>query len=219
MAEPLTPVRLTSTGHGRCGLLAWLGLVVLGVTLVWLLGLIRFAWSIPDSIADSQTPTDAIVILTGGSERIETGLALLIENKAHKAFVSGVAPSVTIEKILALSGNSSKNIRSRIESGYSALDTAGNASETAHWIKQHGYRSLRLVTSSYHMPRSLLEFKRALPDVRIIPHPVFSDRVRPKRWWDSPGTVILIMGEYNKYLLSSIRAFVSAGFAPIDSDQ
>lgn len=211
MVEPLAPVRMTSAILFRRGMLSCVCLIALSLVALWLSGLLRFAWSIPDQIADSQTPTDAIVILTGGSERIATGLALLNENKARKAFVSGVDPSVTIEKLLEVSGHSSTPIVARIESGYSARDTAGNASESAQWIKQNGYRSLRLVTSSYHMPRSLLEFECALPDVRIIPHPVFSDRVRPKRWWDSPGTVSLIIGEYNKYLLTSIRAYACSG--------
>jgi len=212
-------VRMSNAAIRRRVPLVCVCLIVLCASVLWLLGLIDFARSIPDRIEDTQTPTDAIVILTGGSERIETGLALLNENKALKAFVSGVDPSVTIEKILELSGHPGTNIVTRIESGHSARDTAGNASESSLWIKQNGYQSLRLVTSSYHMPRSLLEFERALPDTRIIPHPVFSDRVRPQRWWVSPGTVSLIIGEYNKYLLSSIRAYAYAGFDPVVSEE
>ena len=65
-----------------------------------------------------------------------------------------------------------------------------------------GYRSLRLVTSGYHLPRSLLEFRHAMPDVTLIPHPVFSESVKQERWWAWPGTANLIVGEFNKYLLA-----------------
>ena len=72
-------------------------------------------------------------------------------------------------------------------------------------MRQEGFNSLRLVTASYHMPRSLLEFSRVMPEVRIIPHPVFPERVKQERWWASPGTASLIVAEYQKYLLALAR--------------
>ena len=71
-------------------------------------------------------------------------------------------------------------------------------------MRQHGYRSLRLVTGGYHMPRSLLEFSEALPEAEVVPHPVFPDRVKQASWWTRPGTAALIIGEYNKYLLTRL---------------
>ena len=88
-----------------------------------------------------------------------------------------------------------------IEVGHSAGDTAGNADETAAWMGDHGYRSLRLVTSSYHLTRALLEFRLAMPAVTVVPHPVFAETVKQDRWWAWPGTASLIVGEFNKYLL------------------
>ncbi len=89
--------------------------------------------------------------------------------------------------------------------GYSASDTISNASETAKWMAAQGYLSLRLVTASYHMRRSLLEFRRAMPEARIVPHPVFSENVKLDGWWRWPGTAMLIIGEYNKYLVALVR--------------
>ena len=87
-------------------------------------------------------------------------------------------------------------------------NTAGNAIETTVWMKKHEYRSLRLVTAAYHMPRSLLEFGHAMPGVTLIPHPVFPEKVKQDYWWGWPGTASLMVGEYDKYLLAWLRHWV-----------
>lgn len=172
---------------------------------LWSVGLIRFARAIPDDVADSNTATDAIVVLTGGSERLAAGLRLLAEHKGERVFISGVHPGVPVGDLLRVAGASASGGDPRIEMGHGARDTAGNAEETAAWVRQRGYRSLRLVTGNYHMPRSLLEFEHALPDARVIPNPVFPSRVHQDSWWRSPGTATLIISEYNKYLLAIAR--------------
>lgn len=196
--------------------LAALSIAVLltGAGGAWCAGLIRFAGAIPDEVADPLRHTDAIVVLTGGSERLGTGLQLLAENKAERVFISGVAPNVEVARLIRLAGHPVDDLQRRVDAGHGALDTEGNAAETAAWIRAHGYKSLRLVTGSYHMPRSLLEFNRALPDVEVVPHPVFPSHVQQKTWWLRPGTAALIIREYNKYLLASLecwaRFFVAA---------
>ncbi len=72
-------------------------------------------------------------------------------------------------------------------------------------MQNEGYHSLRLVTASYHMPRSLLEFRRAMPDIEILPYPVFPVRFKQDQWWLWPGTLTLLVTEYDKYLLSLAR--------------
>ena len=72
--------------------------------------------------------------------------------------------------------------------GHEAINTLGNAHETAQWIRSQGFRSLRLVTAWYHMPRSLLEFDRAMPEIDIVAHPVFPEQVKQERWWTWRGT-------------------------------
>lgn len=171
----------------------------------WSAGLVRFASAIPDTVADPVSHTDAIVVLTGGSERLATGLQLLAENKADRMFVSGVHPAVDVAKLIKLAGRPSTDLDRRVEAGHGALDTGGNAAETAAWMRERGYRSLRLVTGNYHMPRSLFEFRMALPEAEVIPNPVFPNHVRQASWWLRPGTAALIIGEYNKYLLASLE--------------
>jgi uncharacterized SAM-binding protein YcdF (DUF218 family) len=55
------------------------------------------------------------------------------------------------------------------------------------------------------MPRALLEFGMAMPDVRIIPHPVASPNVHIDEWWRRRGTAHLLIIEYSKYLVALLR--------------
>ena len=45
---------------------------------------------------------------------------------------------------------------------HAALDTIGNAEESAKWVNSHGYGRVIVVTNNYHMPRSLVEFEALL---------------------------------------------------------
>jgi uncharacterized SAM-binding protein YcdF (DUF218 family) len=188
--------------------LRWLGVpagVLVALFLMWLGGLAWFARAIPDEVNDPASATDAIVVLTGGSLRVQSGIALLTAGKAKKLFVSGVHHGTDVPALLRAEHQPPDKVACCIALGYDADNTLGNAQETATWMRQEGFHSLRLVTASYHMPRSLLEFARAMPDVRVIPHPVFPERVKQERWWAWPGTASLIVAEYQKYLLALAR--------------
>jgi uncharacterized SAM-binding protein YcdF (DUF218 family) len=152
--------------------------------------------------------------LTGGSLRLEQGLALLADRRAKKLFVSGVHRGVDVRELLRLSRQAPEELDCCIALGYEADDTAGNAVETAVWIDSEGYRSLRLVTAGYHMPRSLLEFRAAMPGVEIVPHPVFPGQVKIEAWWRWPGTAALIASEYNKFLIAVAGHALRRLFAP-----
>lgn len=174
-------------------------------------GLIWFADSIAVSSEDAETPTDAIVVLTGGSQRVQSGLQLLAAGKAKKLFVSGVYHGTDVTALLHAQRQSPEAVQCCIVLGHTADNTYGNALETAAWMRQEGYGSLRLVTANYHMRRALLEFGRAMPEMRIVPHPVFPDTVRQDRWWAWPGTLDLIIGEYDKYLWALVRPWFGSG--------
>jgi uncharacterized SAM-binding protein YcdF (DUF218 family) len=92
--------------------------------------------------------------------------------------------------------------------GHEADDTFGNAQETAQWIRGQGFHSLRLVTAWYHMPRSLLEFGRAMPEIDIVAHPVFPAQVKQEHWWAWRGTAVLLISEYVKYLGALARPLI-----------
>ncbi len=177
--------------------------------LVWAGGLVWFANSIPrppaGESADATRPTDAIVVLTGGSGRLGMGLDLLTAGRARKLFVSGVYEGLDVQELLRKSRQSPSDVECCITLGYSADSTIGNAYETADWLREQGFRSMRLVTANYHMKRSLLEFRMVIPDVEVVPHPVASPNVHLDDWWKWPGTASLLVTEYNKYLLTLLR--------------
>ena len=185
-------------------LLAGLAGVALTLGVLWLLGLVLFAERV-SHLAPQPGATDAIVVLTGGSERVAVGVALLAGGSARLLFVSGVPEGVTGEAVLNGAGAGASALLARIVLGHSAQDTAGNAAETADWARREHVRSLRLVTANYHMPRSLIEFRRAMPEVAILPHPVFPERFKDREWWRWPGTLTLMVREYDKFLLAILR--------------
>ncbi len=92
-----------------------------------------------------------------------------------------------------------------VDLDYSALNTYGNAVQARRWAVEHGFQSLIVVTSAYHMPRALAELAHQLPDARLIPFPVVSDRLRIEPWWSSGDTTRLVLSEYLKYLAAKVR--------------
>lgn len=185
----------------------WLLILGAAAMLLWAAGLVWFANAIPESVADRDTMTDAIVVLTGGSERLDTGLTLLAAGKARKLFVSGVHRGVDMAELLRTSKSGREHLECCIVLGYAADDTIGNAAETAAWIKAEGYRSLRVVTAAYHMRRALMELRHAMPDSIILAHPVFPEVVKAE-WWRWPGTASLIATEYSKFLVARLRLWI-----------
>lgn len=177
----------------------------------WLGGLFWFVSQVPSPAPPVADRTDAIVVLTGGSERLDTGLRLLAEGFAAKLFVSGAAPGVDLAALLRVARRPPKKLACCIAIGYRADNTAGNARETSEWMHEQGFTSLRLVTAAYHMPRSLLEFRRAMADTVIIPHPVFPPRFKREQWWLWPGTASLLTSEYNKHLVARLWPSAGAG--------
>ena len=193
-----------SRHRGRRGLRAALWAVV-AVALLWVGGLVWYASLIPRPGAPSPVNSEAIVVLTGGSDRLAEGLRLLDGGFATKLFVSGVYHRVEVKELLRVAKMNPGELECCIELGYTADNTAGNARETASWMAKEGFRSLRLVTASYHMPRSLMEFHRAMPEIEIIVHPVFPEGFKRDEWWLWPGSTTLIVSEFGKYLMALAR--------------
>lgn len=176
----------------------------------WVAGFFWFIEQIPRQIEDPDSVTDAIVVLTGGAGRLGTGLDLLARGQGGKLFISGVYRGVDVAEILRASRKAPENLECCVELGHDAHDTRSNANETGQWVAAEGITSLRLVTASYHMPRSRIEFSRAMPTVRLIAHPVFPPSVHIDEWWRWPGTTSLLIGEYSKYLIASAASMWSS---------
>jgi len=182
------------------------------VIVIWLGGFLAFAAAIPPKVRDADRPVDAIVVLTGGDVRLAEGFALLDRGIAKKMLISGVADGVKLPALLqALNGSqpSQQMLDCCVTLGYDARSTEGNALESLRWLTDNGFKSLRLVTANYHMNRSLLEFRRAMPGIEIIPHPVFPRQMQEPYWFARPGTMYLLFNEYHKYLAAAGRARIS----------
>jgi uncharacterized SAM-binding protein YcdF (DUF218 family) len=173
-------------------------------------GFVWFAENLPPPTAEA-TETDAIVVLTGGSDRISTGLALLETGKGKRLFVSGVHHGVEIVDLLKIARASSgggaldPSLAARIDLGHAAGDTVGNAMETAEWMRAHHFHTMRLVTADYHMRRAMIDFRIAAPDIEIWPNPVRPPNTEAGRWWRDRATFNLLLAEYGKYLIAKWR--------------
>jgi len=181
-----------------------IGAVLILLAGLWGAGLFRYADAIPVEVTAPGQKTDAIVVLTGGSGRLDEGLRLLEHGLGAKLFISGVYQGVDMESLLEAYRRNPKDLNCCVDIGH-AQDTIGNAAETAVWVHKKGFSSLRLVTSAYHMPRSVLEFKNVLPGMELVQNPVFPAHVKQQRWWAWPGTTGLIVSEYNKFLMAWAR--------------
>ena len=149
--------------------------------------------------------TDAIIVLTGGHERIETGLDLFAEKRAPKLFISGVHEGVKMEEIArewkGLDNGSTALPACCMALGHQALSTIENASETKAWMEREKVHSVRLVTSPYHMPRAVMEFRSLIPDAEIIPHAVSDENLTPNNQFFWFITFI----EYHKWLVRALQ--------------
>lgn len=152
---------------------------------------------------------DAIIVLTGGNDRIAQGVKLLAKGKAEKLLISGVNRKSEFSDLLSVQGVDDllavgAGLADKISLGRKAVNTVGNAEEAKEWASKNNVKSIILVTANYHMPRALVEFRKLLPSTEIEPYPVFPKNFNKKNWMDDKFVRDLIVREYNKYLYSSI---------------
>lgn len=165
-----------------------------GLFLLWVIGFVWFAVDLPRP-ADNR-PTDAIVVVTGGAGRVGRGLALLEQGRAKRLLVSGADRRVKPMELAEAYHAPRALVQCCVDLGYEAADTRSNAEETVAWLKARRYRSVRLVTSDWHMRRARFELKRVLPDtISLLPDAVAA----------TPDLTALFK-EYNKYLLRRVSA-------------
>ncbi|MEO1199500.1 MAG: YdcF family protein [Pseudomonadota bacterium] len=155
--------------------------------------------------SDPPTTADGIVVLTGGPSRIADAVRLLEQGRGDRLLISGVYPSTTSTEIAATLEANEALFDCCIDLDYRAQNTFGNAREARDWAKRNGYRSLIVVTNDYHMPRTLVELGKTLPDVELRPFPVDSGLAEPSRWFSDPGAMRVLSGEFVKYTLSLVN--------------
>lgn len=174
---------------------------------LWLAGLHWFTRHVGDAPGgNGHARADAIVVLTGGSNRLQTGFDLLEKNLGKKLFISGVYRGVEVRELLRLwREEGHDDLKESVTLGFDADDTIGNARETAEWLRREKFRSFYLVTANYHLRRALLEFKIIAPGFRIISYPVTPEGLDMNNWWRNKAHRILIIKEYMKYLVTLFR--------------
>jgi uncharacterized SAM-binding protein YcdF (DUF218 family) len=173
------------------------------------LGFGWFLWRVPVEEVPLKRNADGIVVLTGGASRLSDAIELLAAGRGQRLLISGAYRGTNQSEIIRLNPEFARLVCC-VDFDHS-LNTLGNAIETRRWAQMRGFRSLIVVTSSYHMPRALAEIAHQLPDATLVAFPVVSDRLRSEPWWASSNTMRLIVLEYLKYLYAQVRMRVNPG--------
>jgi uncharacterized SAM-binding protein YcdF (DUF218 family) len=193
------------------------GMVLAGLGLVlFLVGFFWFVRHVPAEEVALDRNADGIVVLTGGASRVTDAIELLAEGRGTRLLISGVHPSSNATEIARQMPGREKLVACCVDLDYAAINTIGNAVGTRRWVRERGFRSLIVVTSSYHMPRTMAELARQMPDIVLIPFPVVTDKLRNEPWWASPPTARLILSEYAKYIVAILRMHIEPLSAVVD---
>jgi uncharacterized SAM-binding protein YcdF (DUF218 family) len=166
------------------------------LVLFYALGFILFGVTLGRP-ADADRKTDAAIVITGGAGRIEHGMDVLSDGLTKRLFIAGADPLVTKNDLIARLGGGGRLIRCCVDLGSESVDTRSNAEETQRWLARHNYKSVRLITSDWHMRRARYEFERVLDRK----YELVADAVTTE-----PGFATLF-SEYNKYLLRRLAVW------------
>ena len=153
-----------------------------------------------------------IVILTGGTNRIKDGFDIInkFDEKSKytiKILVSGTGKGFTklsIKNMLSPDFDL-KLIKCCVELDAISQNTYSNAKQTLKWSTKNNIKEFILITSNYHMPRSILEFKNKMPNIRILTYPIKPRKHEINNWLNSFETFSLIFYEFCKFIISNIR--------------
>lgn len=155
--------------------------------IAWALGFIWFAVFLPRPVVE-PVRTDGVVALTGGGGRIPHALDVIEKGRANRLLVSGVDREVRPREFAVEYKVAERLMTCCIVLGYDAVDTRSNAVEATRWVRENKLRSVRLVTTDWHMRRAAFDLAAEAPKDLII----VEDAVPSK-----PSFRILFI-EYNK---------------------
>ncbi|WP_377297438.1 YdcF family protein [Rhizobium sp. SGZ-381] len=190
----------------RC--LRYLGLLAMLVIACVFAGFLWFADAVTSLRAPDGVKADAIVVLTGGYQRIDQALGLLRDGAGGRLLISGAHPSTSPTQIRRTTQSSADLFKCCVDVGYEAIDTIGNANEITRWIHDHGYHSVLVVTNNYHMPRSLLELRLIDRKTDFIAYPVINADLKRKAWFTEPDVLRIMLAEYAKMAAASLRSLM-----------
>jgi len=172
--------------------------VVSLLLLLYAMGFVLFAFTLGRPASTETHATDAAVVLTGGSGRLEHGIDVLRSGKATRLLIAGVDPSVRKRDLAERIPGSANMLKCCVDLGSESVDTRTNAEEASRWLAGHRFHSLRRITSDWHMRRARYEFGRVLGSKYVI----VPDAVR------TDPSFLTLFGEYNKYVLRRIAVWI-----------
>ncbi len=224
MSEGTGPANDTTRKRGTGAFMRGLRRATLLAAIVGGLGLIAgFLWfvsRVPREGSTMSRTAEGIVVLTGGASRIADAIELLASGRGQRLLITGVNPNTNSVELARLVPRYQPLFACCVDLDHAARNTIGNAIEARRWSRDRGFRSLLVVTSAYHMPRTMAEFAHQLPDVVLIGFPVISEKQRAASWW-TPATARLLVSEYLKFLLAKLRMGIApyGGRSPVDADE
>jgi uncharacterized SAM-binding protein YcdF (DUF218 family) len=168
------------------------------VLLGYAVGFILFAVTLGRPAPADAATTDAAIVLTGGTGRIDYAVGVLQSGKAKRLLVAGADPSVTKRDLARLVGGKQRLVRCCVDLDSTSVDTRSNADEGKRWLEKRKFGSVRLITNDWHMRRARYEFRQTLgKDYRVVPDAVPSE-----------PSFITLFGEYNKYVLRRVAVWL-----------
>ena len=182
-----------------------LSAAALAAVLAFAAGFVWFLRHVPADEVAIERNADGIVVVTGGASRVADAMELLAAGRGKRLLISGVHRSTNLPEIARLVPRFERLVACCVDLDHSAVNTVGNAVETRRWARELGFRSLIVVTSSYHMPRTLAELARQLPEIELVAFPVVTDRLRAEPWWTNGVTARLLFSEYVKFVFAQVR--------------
>jgi uncharacterized SAM-binding protein YcdF (DUF218 family) len=177
----------------------FLSLAVAVVAVAASAGLSVFGSAVTVRQTFSARTGDGIVVLTGGHQRLAQASRLLVDGNARRLLISGVNRMTSRDDMRRLGLVPTHLFDCCVDIGHEALDTVGNADEARNWARIWKFSRLVIVTSDYHMPRSLAEFSRAMPETELAPHAVVTPGASSVEWWQHPPFARRVVIEYAKF--------------------
>jgi len=170
------------------------------IVILYFMSFINFLFNIDKNFMVKNNVNN-IVVLTGNASRLAVGLDLMDHNINSRMLITGVAKGVKYSNII----KNKDSKKDRIDLGYKAQSTFGNALETALWAKERNISDIILITDNWHMPRTLLLFKASMPNKEIVPYALKTVNFEFKDYLQFYNITFFIYEEHMKYIISHIQ--------------